>query len=399
MGKAAQRRNSEARERLSLRFREGALIAFSAIFIFLLVALSTYSADDPGWSRTGTGGAVDNAVGPVGAWFADVFYALFGYMAYLFPAMLGFQAVRIFRDRASAQLIDPIVLSLRFVGFVLVMMASTALAGISAADAEIPFGAGGVLGEAIGAASVEAFSVFGARLVLVAILLFGLTIFTDLSWLAVMDKLGALTLGAVSYVLGSAERARRWYLERRSIREVQNQRREAVVKQIAKQKDRIPPKISAPAPKQQQTSQRVEKERQKSLFDAPVTGDLPPLQLLDEADHHAVRCLVEAAESAHGKLLFDDGEFAGRAAGGGVRAGGGDHDEEGEDVGRGVEEVVALADPDGLQRRAKRPRRPEKQRRIDASDRIPARKYDERDGHQTLSRRQALVPASRIVEG
>ena len=137
--KAAQRRDGEAREKLSLRLREGALIAFGAIFLFLLLALSTYSASDPGWSRTGSGGPINNAVGPVGAWFADVFYALFGYMAYLFPLMLGFQAVRIFRARGSAQPIDPVVLSLRFVGFILVMMASTALASISVLQTEIPF--------------------------------------------------------------------------------------------------------------------------------------------------------------------------------------------------------------------------------------------------------------------
>ncbi len=303
MGKSVQRQDNEARKQLSLRFREGALIAFSAIFVFLLVALSTYSLDDPGWSRTGNGGAVNNAVGPVGAWFADVFYALFGYMAYLFPAMLGFQAIKIFRDRSSPQLIDPIVLGLRFVGFILVMMASTALAAISPGDAQIPFGAGGVLGDAIGNASVEGFSVFGARLILVAILLFGLTIFTDLSWIALMDRLGAFTLGLADAVKNRIERALRWYSERRSVKAVQNQRREAVVKQIAKQKDRIPPTITAPPPKKTQTSQRVEKERQKSLFDAPVTGDLPPLQLLDEAEHHKDRGFSPETLEAMSRLL------------------------------------------------------------------------------------------------
>ncbi|MFT5576146.1 MAG: S-DNA-T family DNA segregation ATPase FtsK/SpoIIIE, partial [Bermanella sp.] len=303
MGKSAERRDNKAREQLSLRFREGALIAFSAIFVFLLVALSTYSVDDPSWSRTGNGGAISNAVGPVGAWFADVFYALFGYMAYLFPAMLGFQAVRIFRDRSAAQLIDPIVLGLRFVGFILVMMASTALAAISHADAQIPFGAGGVLGDAIGNASVEAFSVFGARLILVAILLFGLTIFTDLSWIALMDKLGEFTLGLIDTGKDRTERLLRWYRERRNVKEVQNQRREAVVKQIAKQKDRIPPKISPPKPKPLQNSQRVEKERQKLLFDSPVIGDLPPLQLLDEADHHHERGFSPETLEAMSRLL------------------------------------------------------------------------------------------------
>ena len=301
--KAAQRRDGEAREKLSLRLREGALIAFGAIFLFLLLALSTYSASDPGWSRTGSGGPINNAVGPVGAWFADVFYALFGYMAYLFPLMLGFQAVRIFRARGSAQPIDPVVLSLRFVGFILVMMASTALASISVLQTEIPFGAGGILGDAVGGASVDAFSVIGARLVLFAILLFGLTIFTDLSWLALMDKIGALTLRGWDLIRDRIEQLRHWAKERKNIKALQNQRREAVVKQIAKQKDRIPPKIEAPTPKAPQPSKRVEKERQKSLFDTPVTGEVPPLELLDEADHHNKKGFSAETLEAMSRLL------------------------------------------------------------------------------------------------
>jgi S-DNA-T family DNA segregation ATPase FtsK/SpoIIIE len=36
----------------------------------------------------------------------------------------------------------------------------------------------------------------GGRLILVAVFLFGMTIFTDLSWLRLMDRLGALAIGA-----------------------------------------------------------------------------------------------------------------------------------------------------------------------------------------------------------
>ena len=36
-----------------------------------------------------------------------------------------------------------------------------------------------------------AFSAVGSRLILLAVFLFGMTIFTDLSWLKLMEKLGA----------------------------------------------------------------------------------------------------------------------------------------------------------------------------------------------------------------
>src|SRR5580693_4914478 len=58
--------------------------------------------------------------------------------------------------------------------------------------------------------------------------------------------------------------------------------------------------------------------------------------------------------------LFRHRQFAGHVARRALGAGGCDHDDEREDVGRGVEEVVALGDPDRLERRAKRTRRAEK---------------------------------------
>ena len=55
----------------------------------------------------------------------------------------------------------------------------------------MPQGAGGILGQAIGDGFTVAFSAVGSRLILLAVFLFGMTIFTDLSWLRLMDKLGA----------------------------------------------------------------------------------------------------------------------------------------------------------------------------------------------------------------
>ncbi len=45
-------------EKFVPRLREGALIGFVAVFLYLLMALSSYDQADPGWSRTGSGGGV-----------------------------------------------------------------------------------------------------------------------------------------------------------------------------------------------------------------------------------------------------------------------------------------------------------------------------------------------------
>jgi S-DNA-T family DNA segregation ATPase FtsK/SpoIIIE len=83
-------------------------------------------------------------------------------------------------------------------GLLLVMAsAGTALAALNlrCRAGSFPQGAGGILGHALGSADqFAAFSAVGARLILVAVFLFGMTIFTDLSWLKLMDRLGALAL-------------------------------------------------------------------------------------------------------------------------------------------------------------------------------------------------------------
>jgi S-DNA-T family DNA segregation ATPase FtsK/SpoIIIE len=263
------------------RWREGAFIGISAACLYLLLALVTYSTGDPGWSATGSGGAVRNLGGPTGAWLADVFLSLVGWAAYLFPVMLGYRALVIFLERHQPGPFDWTHLSIRLLGFVLVMVAGTALAALNdSGQSALPQGAGGILGQAIGSAFSGAFSAVGSRLILVAVFLFGVTIFTDLSWLRLMDRLGAATLGGL-------DRLRSWFVARidslrdRRARERHLEARKAVITQhVEKEKKRKPPKIK-PLETKVETSERVEREKQKPLFDAPVTGELPPLELLD----------------------------------------------------------------------------------------------------------------------
>src|ERR1043166_2160057 len=63
-----------------------ALFAALGLAIVLTAALAGYSPDDPSsWSSTGSGGAVHNWIGPVGAHAAGDLLSLFGYVAYLLP--------------------------------------------------------------------------------------------------------------------------------------------------------------------------------------------------------------------------------------------------------------------------------------------------------------------------
>lgn len=270
---------------------------------YLVLALATYSTQDPGWSATGSGGKIINAGGPTGAWLSDVFFSLVGYAAFLFPLLLAYRAVIILLERHKGGPFDWMTLGIRSLGLVLVMIAGTALAAMNdSGHSGLPQGAGGILGQAIGDASTHAFSQVGSRLILLSVFLFGMTIFTDLSWLRLMEKLGAWTIEA-------GRRAREWSLstidrirDRRQREKALELRKQQIDEHVEQTRKRKPPKIkpvkARPAP-----SERVEKEKQQLLFDVPVSGEVPHLDLLDAATHDPDKGYSPEALEALSRLL------------------------------------------------------------------------------------------------
>jgi S-DNA-T family DNA segregation ATPase FtsK/SpoIIIE len=277
------RQSTEVHEPGSARLREGLLIAVAAACAYLLVSLASYSQADPGWSGTGSGGAVSNLGGPTGAWLADACFSLVGYLAYLFPLMLAYRAALLFAERQKPREFSGAVLSIRTLGLVLVMASGTALAALNlGAGGPLPQGPGGIVGQAIGSAMLGAFNAFGARLLLVAVFLFGMTIFTDLSWLKLMDRLGGLAIQSAitarTRIMGLLDEAR----DRRAREKQLEARRQVIDQHVEKEKKRVPPKIKPLKPPPEK-SDRLEREKQVPLFESPVTGQLPPLDILDPA--------------------------------------------------------------------------------------------------------------------
>ena len=265
---------------LGPRLREGAFIGVSAACLYILLALFTYSPRDPGWSATGTGSGIANLGGITGAWMADVFFSLVGYAAYLFPLMLAYRALVILLDRSENPGFDWMTFGIRALGLVLVMIAGTALAAMNdPGNSGLPQGAGGILGQAIGDAFTVAFSPVGSRLILLSVFLFGMTIFTDLSWLRLMEQLGAGAMALFERVRGMVTKAVDDLRDRRECKKIE-ERKVVIEEHVEKEKKRKPPKIKPLQPRAEK-SERVLKEKQQPLFDAPVVGELPPLELLD----------------------------------------------------------------------------------------------------------------------
>lgn len=273
--------NSRVIGRFGRIVREGVLIAAVAVCAYLGLALISFSPNDPGWSQTGFDGAIGNAGGPAGAWLADVFFSLFGYMAYMFPLMLAYQAWRLLKVRQDLRF-DPLLLAVRTIGLCLVMVAGTGILVqfVGLESEALPFSPGGLLGLSTAEAVDTTFGLIGGSLLLIAMILFGLTIFIDLSWIALMDRIGAVVLSLLAFV---GQRYRSWRqsrAERKKVAQGLQKRRASFKKQVKLQEKRVPPTIAS-VPKPALPSPRVQKERQQLLFDNPVVGELPPVSLLD----------------------------------------------------------------------------------------------------------------------
>jgi len=289
--KARTKDADEIAQHLRQRLREGGLIALVALCVYLSLALFSYDPADPGWSYTGRDQEVHNIVGLSGAWIADVMLFLFGYLAFVFPLLLGYQAFLLFRERARPGPFSWAILAFRAVGFVLTIGAGAGLATLHfyAAGVTLREGSGGVLGSELASLLVPSFSYVGATLVLLASFLFGITAFTDLSWLGVMDATGRWVMAVGDALNHWWYRFLAWREERAEVRKTTESRRAALERQVERNQQRPAVKIEATSPKKPDTSERVERERQGNLFKVTAVDGLPALHLLDptDPDHHS----------------------------------------------------------------------------------------------------------------
>ncbi len=188
--------NTATQKLIGHGLREIVLIFFCFMGLYLFVSLFTYYPLDPGWTHTGQVEEVRNKGGVAGALFADIFFFLFGYFAYLFPIMVGYMGWMIYKGRHHDIFAEPKNLVVPGIGFVLTLSAGCGLAIVHFATETVllPSHAGGILGTVVGKGLQGVFSQLGATLLLLALFFTGVTLLTGMSWLKLMDTLGLHTL-------------------------------------------------------------------------------------------------------------------------------------------------------------------------------------------------------------
>jgi S-DNA-T family DNA segregation ATPase FtsK/SpoIIIE len=268
-------------KQISQRLREAGMLLSCAIACYVLVALISYNAQDASWSHSGTNDQILNFGGIAGAWIADLLFYLFGFLSFLLPTMMFYNGIILVKTKNLSPEDRNQMLVIRWSGFILTLISGCALSDLHfGVDPNVmPLAAGGILGQITGNYFSHGLGFLGATVLHMALFLAGLTLFTGISWLALIDNTGKYTLVFIEKIVD------RYYLTKDNMedKKVRIDRQESFNTKIEKKELRRPVKIE-PVVQQVEQSISVEKEKQIPLFQTSNTGQsgIPSMSLLDD---------------------------------------------------------------------------------------------------------------------
>ncbi|MBG9388206.1 DNA translocase FtsK [Caenimonas aquaedulcis] len=278
---------SPARPAANRFVHEFALVAGFVVLVFWLLALASYSAADPAFSTSGTGDAIRNWGGRLGAWVADGSYFLLGFSVWwcVAAALRAWLAVLARWMRGQGEP-EPSSAGLSrtkwafWLGLAVLLCASTALewSRLYRFEGRLPDHAGGALGHVMGPWGMKWLGFTGSGLVGVALVVLGAAIVFRFSWSHVAERLGARLDGFVEARREKREIAQDLAFGQQAAR----QREEVLIEERIEIEEHHPtPVLIEPVLVDVPKSERVAKERQKPLFSEMPDSKLPQVDLLD----------------------------------------------------------------------------------------------------------------------
>ena len=264
-----------------------------AFTVFGLMALITFSPDDPSFNRSTAGTEVVNSVGMVGAYFSDVLASVFGSGAFFFPvitALLGWALIR-GKDFHNLPLI--------FSSGVLFLVGLCSLLAIQLKvdpffETAVPVG--GLIGNGLGGFLVTWLNPSGAVLTLITLLIVAFLVMTRIPVNVIIEGIVKLSkIAALAAMLGMVGikntiskmlSAGRSLIEKiQTAREEMQQIPKAVVEPVIVTRTRHEPVVvPVERPEKKEKEEKAEFVVQDHFAFMSSSGDyqVPPLSLLED---------------------------------------------------------------------------------------------------------------------
>jgi S-DNA-T family DNA segregation ATPase FtsK/SpoIIIE len=222
---------------LSRRLSEFAGVALFGCCLLWLVALVSYSPNDPTWFFNSVSGATPaNFAGRIGAFLAEIAFQLLGYAAWLIPIFLGYLAWHYFwclEIKAEYT---------KAVGAALLVSSTAALLSLAFGALESPtrhFTAGGIVGHAVANLFAGYLNRTGAAILLLTLLAFSVILSTQFSF-------GHAFSGLATY-FRNRRGLLQWFSDWREERARSKERQQVVDKHVKKAGREKAPEIATKA--------------------------------------------------------------------------------------------------------------------------------------------------------
>ena len=179
--------------------KQAAFIAALLMLFFFALATYSYSPEDAGWFYSGSGGAIQNSMGPIGAIIADLASGFFGSLFYSLPPLFFWVAIILWRNPHSLLPLNNALLCT--IGSILYLSFGSVLCFLhTVGEYSLQYGPGGILGRGLGTLLYGFIGYDGATLVSLALVVLSFTLLAQLHWLHLMDRLGERAYKFVMFV-------------------------------------------------------------------------------------------------------------------------------------------------------------------------------------------------------
>ena len=260
---------------LSQTLREAVLLFSFSISSYIYLTLTTYHKDDRSWIKSSSE-ELQNLGGLFGSYISETLYFIFGLGAFLIPLLLIFISVLIYNKNRNEEESSNFS---RYTGYLILLLSSCALLSIHFLNKALEAGSGGLLGDFIASILINNLSIFGATILLMPFFIIGLTLWLKLSWVKIFEIIGGYTISFFKISLNFFKKIPSYILKDKLTDDL---KKDIEFKKKLEKLKKVEDIKIEPEVKVTNFSDRVNKEKQISLFEHGNSNKIPPLSLLND---------------------------------------------------------------------------------------------------------------------